>query len=219
MLRDALNAAGFNPDADTLYSVGDIADRGSESVKVIRYLMSLEDHYKGVLGNHDLWLLDYLKDGKSEPLWVHHNGGIATLDSFRSNNVAAEEKKKMYEWLRSCPFIRKVDGFMIMHGGTGFYRQEDLDMIAEGNAPMAACQEVAWDRTYIHAALMDDAGSCPRIPPLETDLTMIVGHTPLLEPFFSEKYKLIAIDTGAGHGKKITVLDLDDMQYWQSGAV
>ena len=38
LLMDALEAASFSPSDDTLYSVGDIADRGPETVRLIEFL-------------------------------------------------------------------------------------------------------------------------------------------------------------------------------------
>ena len=58
-LREALDKASFNPDTDILYSTGDISDRGPGMVLLVRYLMSLPD-YRPVLGNHDIWLRDFL---------------------------------------------------------------------------------------------------------------------------------------------------------------
>lgn len=52
-LITVLDKAGFNPDEDTLYSVGDFCDRGSDAVKTLRFLMNLEN-FKAVIGNHDI---------------------------------------------------------------------------------------------------------------------------------------------------------------------
>lgn len=62
MLR-ALEAAGFDRENDTLYSVGDFSDRGPDSRKVIEYLMGLGDRFRAVFGNHDIWLYQFLKAG------------------------------------------------------------------------------------------------------------------------------------------------------------
>ena len=59
LMKSALEKAGFNQDEDILYSVGDICDRGDEPAETIRFLMGLRD-FRPVLGNHDIWLEEYL---------------------------------------------------------------------------------------------------------------------------------------------------------------
>ncbi len=59
-MTQALDYSGFNPDEDTLYGLGDFADRGPDSLKVIDYLMGLKD-FRSVFGNHDMWLYQFLR--------------------------------------------------------------------------------------------------------------------------------------------------------------
>lgn len=56
-LRRALDGAGFDPDRDCLWVVGDIINRGPESLKSIRYIRELGSAARVVLGNHELHLL------------------------------------------------------------------------------------------------------------------------------------------------------------------
>lgn len=57
-LIEVLSKADFNKN-DILYSVGDFCDRGNKNLKVLEFLMSL-DNFKAVRGNHDVWLYNYL---------------------------------------------------------------------------------------------------------------------------------------------------------------
>ncbi len=59
-MLEALNNAGFDPDRDTLYGLGDFGDRGPDTLKVIEYLMKLKN-FKSVFGNHDMWLYQFLR--------------------------------------------------------------------------------------------------------------------------------------------------------------
>ena len=47
----------FNPDKDRIYFLGDVVNRGSNSLDVLRLIYSNRDNMKMVLGNHDFHLL------------------------------------------------------------------------------------------------------------------------------------------------------------------
>lgn len=56
-LQQVLHDAHFNPQRDTLWCVGDLINRGPDSLGTLRFLKSLGPAVKTVLGNHDLHLL------------------------------------------------------------------------------------------------------------------------------------------------------------------
>lgn len=78
----ALELAKFS-DSDTLYSVGDLCDRGTQNKEVLDFFMSLGDRFKGCFGNHDVWLYTWLKGEiqlYAREVW-YANGGNNTIDS------------------------------------------------------------------------------------------------------------------------------------------
>ena len=91
-LMTALEAADFS-DSDTLYSVGDLFDRGLENLRVFQFCRSLGNRFKPVFGNHDIYSFQYLKDDLDELTrltWLH-NGGGTTLHEFSQRST--EEKQ------------------------------------------------------------------------------------------------------------------------------
>lgn len=56
-LQCLLAEVDFNPSQDTLWAVGDLVNRGPDSLATLRYLDSLGNAVISVLGNHDLSLL------------------------------------------------------------------------------------------------------------------------------------------------------------------
>jgi bis(5'-nucleosyl)-tetraphosphatase (symmetrical) len=56
-LRALLEQVDFQPGQDTLWLTGDLVARGPGSLDVLRYVKSLGDSVRLVLGNHDLHLL------------------------------------------------------------------------------------------------------------------------------------------------------------------
>ena len=56
-LKLILEKSNFNVKTDYLWIAGDLVSRGQYSLQVIRYLYSIRDRTKIVLGNHDLNLI------------------------------------------------------------------------------------------------------------------------------------------------------------------
>lgn len=56
-LRLLLQSIPFNPNKDRLWFVGDLVNRGPDSLKVLRFIQALPQPARITLGNHDLHLL------------------------------------------------------------------------------------------------------------------------------------------------------------------
>ena len=225
LLMDVLSESSFSPEEDTLYSVGDLADRGPETIRLLQFLSSLPS-YKPVIGNHDLWLRDYLVSGLCPPEWINCNGGLRTVKDFTRSGVTETEKVRMGEWLSRAPYVRIEERYIVLHGGIpAGWTMKELEKIAslppstigyEG-IEYEACSPL-WNRSYLQSAMAFENGADPAVlqSPLDTDRKIFIGHTPLNSPFHSERYHLTAIDTGAGHGRKLTLMDMDTLVYWQA---
>ena len=55
-LQELLSHIHFNPSTDTLWFVGDLVNRGPQSLETLRFIKNLKNK-KVVLGNHDFHLL------------------------------------------------------------------------------------------------------------------------------------------------------------------
>ncbi len=91
-LERLLNAISFSPSRDTLLVLGDLVNRGPDSLAVLRRLMGYEGAARCLLGNHDLHLLT-LAYGLRKP------SRSDTLDSI----LQASDKRKLIDWLRYRP--------------------------------------------------------------------------------------------------------------------
>jgi bis(5'-nucleosyl)-tetraphosphatase (symmetrical) len=103
-LEALLEEAGFDPSADRLRPVGDLVNRGPDSLGVLRLLYSLDAH--AVLGNHDLHLLA-VAAGERRP------GPGDTLAEI----LEAEDRQPLLGWLAAQPLIRSDDDLFQVHAG------------------------------------------------------------------------------------------------------
>ena len=105
-LVQLLDKIRFDPDMDRLWLVGDLVNRGADSLQVLRLVKSLGNSAITVLGNHDLHLLA-VASGVSRL----HRGD--TLDEI----LNAPDREELLFWLRNQRLIYAQDGFVLVHAG------------------------------------------------------------------------------------------------------
>ena len=123
-LHCLLEQVGFRADRDRLMLVGDLVNRGPDSVGVLRYLKSLGRSAICVLGNHDLHLLA-VAAGIRPP---HHK------DTF-TDVLDAPDRDDLLHWLRQRPlaWYDAECGYVMTHAGIppGWSLQKTLSLAAE----------------------------------------------------------------------------------------
>lgn len=96
----------FDKEEDQLWLVGDLVNRGADSLSVLRLVKSMGDAAITVLGNHDLHLLA-VAAGVAE---LHHSD---TLDEI----LAAPDREELLTWLRHQRMLHVQDDFVLLHAG------------------------------------------------------------------------------------------------------
>lgn len=96
----------FDPSKDRLWSVGDIVNRGPQSLETLRFLKALGNSFEMVLGNHDLHLIAI-----AYGMQTRKKGD--TLDAI----LEASDCQDLIDWLRKKPLILHKDGQTIVHAG------------------------------------------------------------------------------------------------------
>ena len=105
-LQRLLNKIDFSPSRDTLYFLGDLVNRGPDSLAVLRRLHSLGDAAQCLLGNHDLHLL---------AVWqgIRAQGKSDTL----AKVLAAPDCAGLLDWLRHRAMAISAHGWLMVHAG------------------------------------------------------------------------------------------------------
>jgi bis(5'-nucleosyl)-tetraphosphatase (symmetrical) len=106
VLDRALAEIGFSASRDRLIVLGDLVNRGPDSLGVLRRLATFGDAATCLLGNHDLHLLA-VAHGLRQP---HRNDTFAdVLDDPRQHDWT--------DWLRQRPLACMAEGWLCVHAG------------------------------------------------------------------------------------------------------
>jgi bis(5'-nucleosyl)-tetraphosphatase (symmetrical) len=105
-LMELLGSIGFDAARDRLWLVGDLVNRGGQSLAVLRYIASLGPRAVTVLGNHDIHLL-MVASGMTRK---------RNSDTF-DDVLAAPDRDELLGWLRRQPLLHAEGGQVMVHAG------------------------------------------------------------------------------------------------------
>lgn len=105
-LQRLLEKIKFDSKVDQLWFVGDLVNRGPDSLQTLRFVKSLGAGAVVVLGNHDLHLLTV-----AAGFVKAHRGD--TLNEI----LNAPDGEELLTWLRYRPLLHRALGFTMIHAG------------------------------------------------------------------------------------------------------
>lgn len=105
-LQRLLDLLCYDPQIDRLWFVGDLVNRGPQSLATLRFIRSLGEGAIAVLGNHDLHLLS-IAAGVSRP-----KAGD-TLEEI----LSAPDRDELLNWLRQRPLLHEAGEHIMVHAG------------------------------------------------------------------------------------------------------
>lgn len=244
-LKQALNRANFNIKEDQLISLGDCVDGWGESPQVIDILLKIQEEaiFKPIFirGNHDAWAQEWLEFGNAQHIWINQ-GGRATKEAYENMNLYTDfdidKHRKFFKNQVNYYIDDQNRGFC--HGGfvskkglghevhqTNYYWDRDLWQIALGA-----------HSTYVEGINDEDIAYIPRY---KKHKEIFIGHTttnawnckphypefnnpdqeskngPIVVPM--KRCNVWNLDTGGGFKGKVTVMNVDTHEYFQSNFV
>lgn len=121
-LKTLLDQVNFDPSADQLWLVGDLINRGPQSLDTLRFIYSLRQSCRVVLGNHDLSLLA-LKHGVSSPKVLAKGKQDPDLVEI----VAAADADQLCDWLIQQPLVIRdeAEDYLMVHAGIPWFWSSD----------------------------------------------------------------------------------------------
>ena len=189
-LHLAMRKIDFDTRCDRMFSVGDMVDRGPESVACFDLLS--EPWFNAVRGNHEQMMIEVWRG--REPLNWFLNGGEW------ARQLAPDKLDRMARRAARLPYAMTI----MLSGGRragvchGEPPVDDWNDIGAASADEAGQGRMIWGRSWLKGGLGRRTAN--------VDLT-IHGHTPVAEP--RRIANALFIDTGCVYGGPLTVLELE----------
>lgn len=189
-LQSLMTREQFDPACDRIISVGDLVDRGPDSVRALRLLE--KPWFHAVLGNHERMMLDTVFDGASAFMWRGNGGEWA--DDFDPAIL-----RRIAEPARDMPVaitLALADGrrIGIIHAQ---YPLDDWKFIEREEIGHEELATLVWGRSVIYLGEADETAG--------VDLT-VHGHTPVDSP--TRLGDALFIDTGCVYGGALTLIEV-----------
>jgi serine/threonine protein phosphatase 1 len=207
-LKEVLTLSGLDYEKDKLIILGDVCDGHNQTKECVDELLKIK-HRVFVLGNHDMWFINYIKNMDDHPHEWIYQGGDATLESYqRSEPGTIPESHKKFFLEEPVPYHIE-DNMLFIHGGMGNSDSPtfcDLDTLT-------------WDRSMIDRAMKQKIGAWDAI---------YVGHTTTQglgeyringkkgKPVPLQYNNVWCLDTGGGFDGKLCLMDIHTKKYWLS---
>ena len=200
-LLHCLKLSQFNKKEDRLICLGDVCDRGTQVKECIDELLTIP-HCVYILGNHDAWSLKWATEGIVLEEWLEQ-GGAATVISYKETGVPKEHIQFLSQ---ARPYFIDKNRLFV-HGGFDPVRPVE-------ETPR---EILIWDRKLIRVSReMQLASPGHKFGNYDE---VYIGHTPTTNfgKQVPQKFcNIWAMDTGAGWGAKLTIMDIDTKKFWQS---
>ncbi len=199
-LVECLKVCRFDYDHDRLIALGDVCDRGPDVKGAIDELLKIRNLVY-LLGNHDVWTLKWALQGNAPEEWLSQ-GAVATIASYENRPMPREHIRL----LENARFYFEEDHRLFVHAG--------FDV--ESGVAKTPQEMFIWDRSL--------AKEARRVHEISPEFCfggydeIFIGHTPTI--FYQEaparKYcNVWMMDTGAGYGQMLTVMDVESKDFWQ----
>lgn len=188
------------------------------------------DNLIALKGNHDDWFVDFLRTDKHPRDWIY--GGLGTVKSYLKHagkpevfredgegygtNLVASDVPATHQAFFAQQRAYYVDdqNRCFVHGGFSprlpKNQQHPKDFYWD---------RLLWQNAYEHKRLLGDEVHPGDIGIIPDFSEVYLGHTPTTNWKTDQPLNALNIwniDTGAAHSGRLTIMDVDTKEYWQS---
>lgn len=234
-LIQCLERSSFNRDTDTLIQLGDICDGWPYVKETLDVLLSIKNLIP-IKGNHDDWFDMWLRRGIHPVAWMH--GGDTTAKSYARYAHTVDMPINIIP--SAGGWVTNLCTVDIPKSHIDFFGKQHLYYIDEKNRCFVhggfdreiSIKENHESMLYWDRDLWKKAMSCvgdQKLVTADCFSEIFLGHTATTGYKHKPTGQSITtpmhfggvwnVDTGAGWNGKLTIMDVDTKQYWQSDAV
>ncbi|HDS1817912.1 metallophosphoesterase [Pseudomonas putida] len=192
-----LEAVGFNPAVDRLFSVGDLVDRGPLSQAALAWLDCPWFH--AVQGNHEALAITYLRGGRLDLQMYYAAGGGWFLE------LPSREQARFVERFEQLPIgmeVESASGLIgLLHADSPFADWSVLRTWLERDDDPEVREVCQWSRRRLKVG---------DTRPVQGIRALLVGHTPVLE--VKQLGNVWHLDTGGWASGHFSLIDLATLE-------
>jgi serine/threonine protein phosphatase 1 len=213
-LLQCFERSGFDKEKDTLISIGDIADGWSQVPECVEELLTIKNLI-AIRGNHDIWCWNWFNYGEQPIMWTQQ-GGQATITAYIEQGLLMDANHRNF-WNNQIDYYIDDENRLFVHGGFDLYYGFSWSKSAKVGVKNAT--ELHWNRDL--ADFNVKSWSKKAIAFLDEFKEIFIGHTAHDTTNFNTKSKhnIWNVDSGAGWKGKLTIMDVQSKEYFQSDNV
>lgn len=220
-LMQVLERSNFDYEEDTLISIGDVVDGHSQSYEVVEELLKIKNLI-AIKGNHDDWFNTWIKTGKNltdwgqgqkatglsylhniypDSEWLSFNHELSGMEPRIKPHHIPEKHKEFFK--NQLKFYEDENDNLFVHGGFDLYTPIEI----QGN-------DLWWNRSMWEYVCK--GGSIKKSCQYKE---VFIGHTStefIGKTIPVNKDIVWNVDTGGGWFGKISIMDINTKEFWQS---
>jgi serine/threonine protein phosphatase 1 len=231
-LMQCIERSSFDYSNDLLIQLGDVADGFDEVYECVEELLKIK-HLVAIRGNHDEWLNQFCESGYHPQHWSQ--GGRGTVNSYSKFNG----KKPNFIASKFFGFSANIEPSDVPLQHKAFFRDQVLYHVDEENNCFVHAgfnryqsfyeqrdETYYWDRSLFMDALEFEQLKS-KLPDIQFEMVthfnrIFIGHTSTImwkidHPIAAAN--VINMDTGAGWGGRLSMMDLSSDEVFQSDPV
>ena len=242
-LQQCLNRCNFDYNDDLLITIGDVCDGWPYVYECVEELLKIKNRID-IRGNHDEWFYNFIKTGYHPDGWKQ--GGKGTKLSYLRNKGITETGLQDHEsvllpgdipeshrvfFAKQHLYYKDDQNNLFVHGGI------NRSLTLKQQQHRCDAMDFYWDRDLFLASI--DAHICKtKLLFAEEFSHIFIGHTQtnhytcavmdtsyismkntgyFCPPLFVDR--VINLDTGAGSIGRLTIMDIDSLEFFQSDIV
>lgn len=233
-LLQCLERSKFNKEKDILIQIGDVVDGWSESFECVEELLTIKNLIP-IRGNHDQVFHDWMIRGVHGWNWLQ--GAYATAQSYIKNAKEPSIELKLTPhngaWITNLNILDIPESHrkFFKHQLNYYIDEKDRCFVHGGFDRWESIRDqhpsiLYWDRDLWNQAVsvkgFNEDGSKVRLKTVDDFKEIFIGHTATTfweKDFPMKSGGITNMDTGAGWNGKLSIMNIDTYQVWQSDNV